>query len=319
MITRNQQLLVKDAFNLDVPEKVICHAFEDDTNPHIPMEDANYVFRRENVRDLLSFLNDPDGDGMFLFGAYGTGKTSIAYQLASRLNWPCQAYTAHSRMEFDDLVGTWKLVNGEMKWLDGALTTAMREGHIFILNEIDRADPGQLAGLHDILEGHPLVIAANGGEVVRMHPNFRFICNGNSNGTGDSTGLHQGVNMLDAAFMDRFRMIQVNYPESEVEAMILENKAPKLPEEIRTKMIELANRIRVLYVGDDSAEQTLTVTLSTRTLCRWAKLTMAFRSAPNALHYALNQALLCRTEPEQRAAIERLAQDVFGELWGAVA
>ncbi|MEK9722454.1 MAG: AAA family ATPase, partial [Rhodospirillaceae bacterium] len=64
-----------------------------------------------------------------------------------------------ARMEFDDLVGQWKLgKGGEMTWVDGPLTQAMRLGHIFILNDADRADPGQLVGLHDILEGRPLLV-----------------------------------------------------------------------------------------------------------------------------------------------------------------
>jgi len=318
MTQRNQNLLIQDTFNIAAPANATVPAFKSVNNPHVPKRDEDYIFRSETLRDILCFLNDPAGDGLFFSGHYGSGKTTLPYQVAARLNWPIQAYTAHSRMEFDDLVGTWKLVNGTMEFLHGPLTVAMREGHIFILNETDRADPGQLAGLHDVLEGHPLIIATNGGEVIPAHENFRFICNGNSVGSGDSTGLYQGVNQLDIAFMDRFRVVEVHYPTAEVEMMILQKKMPDVPEEIRSNMIRVANHIRKLFIGGEEVATPLTITMSTRTLCRWAKLTLAYRFAPNPLSYALHQALLAKAEPEQRIAIEQIAKDVFGETWQQV-
>lgn len=315
MTHRDQAFAVCTTFSLDVPAEVITAGFSDTQNPHVPKRDESYVFRRETLRDILTFLDDPDGDGLYFSGHYGAGKTTLPYQVAARLCWPVQSFTAHSRMEFDDLVGTWKLVNGTMQFLHGPLAVAMREGHLFILNEIDRADPGQLAGLHDVLEGHPLVIATNGGEVIHANRNFRFIANGNSVGSGDSTGLYQGVNQLDIAFMDRFRVVEVDYPTEDIEMMILQKKTPELPEEIRRNMIRVAKQIRKLFIGEVEGASPLTITMSTRALCRWAKLTLVFRNAPNALAYALNQSLLAKAEPEQKIAIEQIAKDVFGSIW----
>jgi cobaltochelatase CobS len=302
-------------FNVQAPAAATVNVFTDDNHFSIPLLDGKYQFRKELLRDVLAFLRDPDGDGFYFFGHYGTGKTSLPYQIAARLNYPVQSYTAHGRMEFDDLVGTWKLVNGTMEFLHGPLAIAMREGHIFILNEIDQADPGQLAGLHDIIEGHPLVIATNGGVVIRAHKDFRFIVNGNSNGTGDSTGLYQGVNQLNIAFMDRFRVVEVGYPSEDIEASILESKSPELPEQIRTNMIAIANKVRRLYIGGEETATPLTITMSTRALCRWAKLAVVFRNAPNSLEYALNQSLLAKAEPEQQIAIIEIAKGVFGKTW----
>ena len=315
MTTRDQAFQIGTTFNLPVPAGHITAGFPDVQNPFVPRIDTSYVFRRETLRDILAFLNEPDGDGLYFTGHYGAGKTTLPYQVASRLHWPVQSFTAHSRMEFDDLVGTWKLVNGAMEFLHGPLAVAMREGHMFIMNEIDRADPGQLAGLHDILEGHPLVIATNGGEVIRAHENFRFLANGNSSGSGDNTGLYQGVQQLDIAFMDRFRVVEVDYPPEDVELSILEKKAPDLPKEIRTKMVSVANQIRKLFIGSDTSDKTLTITMSTRALCRWAKLSLVFKGAPNALEYALNQSLLAKAEPEQKIAILQIVKDVFGSNW----
>ena len=75
----------------------------------------------------------------------------------------------------------------------GALSTAVKEGHILIMDEMDVADPAELAGLYDLLDGAPLVLAQNGGEIIPVHSRFRFVATGNSAGAGDGSGLYQGM------------------------------------------------------------------------------------------------------------------------------
>jgi cobaltochelatase CobS len=87
----------------------------------------------------------------------------------------------------------------------GPLAVAMREGHLLLINEVDLADPAELAGLNDVLEGRPLVITQNGGEIIKPHPMFRVVVTGNSTGSGDASGLYQGVMMQNLAAMDRYR------------------------------------------------------------------------------------------------------------------
>ncbi|WP_140256651.1 AAA family ATPase, partial [Vibrio parahaemolyticus] len=99
-------------------------------------------------------------------GPTGCGKTSLICQVASRLNWPVQQITAHGRLELSDLIGHHTLVNGNMTFVYGPLALAVKHGHLLIINEMDLAEPAELAGLNDILEGAPLVIAQNGGEII---------------------------------------------------------------------------------------------------------------------------------------------------------
>ncbi len=188
-----------------------------------------------------------------------------------------------------------------------------------ILNESDLMDPSELAGLNDIIEGQPLVIAENGGEVIRPYPKFRVFATGNSVGAGDGSGLDQGVLRQNLAFMDRFRVVHVGYPEPAIEKEIIKTQAPKLPDLIVEKMIAVAGEVRRLFVGAKEGGAELTVTMSTRTVVRWAGLSLTFKGAPKVFEYALTQALTARTEPEQREAIHRIAADVFGDYWeGAV-
>lgn len=313
---------VSQVFGLaDIPAKVTALAFADETSPFIPSRSESYVFRKEFLREVLAFLKEPCGDALFVTGPTGSGKTSGVTEIAARLNWPVQQITAHGRMELTDLVGHHALVAdlpGQppvMRFMYGPLAVAMRDGHILLINEVDLMDPAELAGLNDVLEGRPLVIAQNGGEVITPHEMFRVVVTGNSVGSGDPSGLYQGVMMQNAAAMDRYRFTKVDYPDADVEAGILANVAPRIPETIRERMIMIAQQIRRLFVGEDGSSGQISLTMSTRTLVRWAKLSLTFRGAPNALEYALEQALLVRAAREEREAILRIAKDVFGEQW----
>jgi cobaltochelatase CobS len=187
---------------------------------------------------------------------------------------------------------------------------------MLILNESDLVDPAELAGLNDIIEGQPLVIPENGGEVIRPHPMFRVFATGNSAGGGDGSGLYQGVLRQNLAFMDRFRVVYVGYPEPDVENQVIRQAVPSVNDTIIKNMITVAGDIRRLFMGDGTGDEPeLTLTMSTRTLVRWASLSRTFKGAPNVFEYALDQALTARAEPEQREAIHRIAAGVFGDWW----
>ncbi|MCV5276267.1 CbbQ/NirQ/NorQ C-terminal domain-containing protein, partial [Escherichia coli] len=75
---------------------------------------------------------------------------------------------------------------------------------------------------------------------------------------------------------------------------VLERVVPRLPDNIRNGMVRIANEIRKLFMGENGDDGQISITMSTRTLVRWAKLTLQFRGAPNAIEYALQQSLLIR-------------------------
>lgn len=294
------------------------------SSPYVPKANPNYQFRKDHLRALWMFLQSPDGDAFYITGPTGSGKTSLVTEYAARVNWPVQQVTAHGRMEMQDLVGFHTLqsdAEGEtptMRFQYGPLARAMRDGHILLINEVDLMDPSDLAGLNDVLEGRSLVLAANGGEVIHPHPAFRVVVTANSRGQGDMTGLYSGIKAMNVASMDRYRMIEVGYPEYEVEAALLRKVAPVIPEPITAKMVDIANGVRKLFIGGDNEEEaTLSVTMSTRTLLRWAKLaqTLSNFADEKPLSAALRLALLNRCQPEEAEAIERMAKLEFGDYY----
>jgi cobaltochelatase CobS len=316
-----QRFDVATAFGVKAPRGLEIEGYADESHPNVPGVQP-YVFR-PGLNAVLAFLRDAGGDALLLTGPTGAGKTSLIRQVAARLYWPVQEVTCHGRMEFADLLGGFQLMQGETRFVHGPLAIAAREGHLLILNEIDLMDPAELAGLNDSVEGAPLVIAQNGGEVIRPHRKFRVIATGNSAGAGDSTGLYQGVLRQNLAFLDRFRVLRVSYPDPESELSLLDQLVPDLPTEIARKLIVVANEVRRLFLGESGSDPDadmgsggeLTLTLSTRTLVRWARLTVTFKGAPNALAYALDQALTARAASDERTAIHRIAADVLGPLW----
>ncbi|WP_257253221.1 CbbQ/NirQ/NorQ/GpvN family protein [Endozoicomonas sp. SESOKO3] len=312
---------LNETFDLDSNQLILLEGYKECGHPAVPAVQP-YVFDRDRLRKLLAFLDNPEGDGLYLCGPTGCGKTSLVSQAAARLHWPVQMVPVHGRLELDDLLGQKVLDKGSTPFQYGALSIAVKEGHILILDEMDVADPAELAGLYDLLDGAPLVFAQNGGEIIPVHPRFRFVATGNSAGAGDGSGLYQGVLRQSLAWLDRFRVISVDYPDEFTELMILNQVVPGLPVVVREKMVKLANEVRRLFTGDSDGragegESQLSVTLSTRGLVRWARLSLRFQGAPRVFEYALEQALTARVEPAERQAIHRIGHDVFGDLWSS--
>ena len=309
-----QQYSIADTFGISAPAAMTVEGFVPAQNPYVPVKKP-YVFRKDHLRDVLAFLGFPNGDGLYLTGPTGSGKTSLLEQVAARLHWGVHTVTGHGRLELNDLLGQYRLVEGgAMQWVDGPLTLAVRLGHVLLLNEIDAVDPAELIGLNEIVEGKPLTIPQTGA-VITPHPKFRLAATGNSRGSGDQSGLYQGVLRQNLAFLDRFRLMEVAYPKPEDEMKLLAAVVPSMPETVRASMIKVANQIRKVFIGGQDGGGMLSVTLSTRGLVRWASLVATFKSAPNALAYSLDRALTFRAEPAEREAIHRIAKDVFGDDW----
>ena len=285
----------------------------DSATPFVPPSDPNRVFVKDTLREIISFLAKPHGDALYITGPTGSGKTSLVTEVAARFGREVFSVTCNSRFEFQSLVGEFRLeadhpgATPSMKFQKGPLPLAMERGAILLLNEIDLADAGEVAGLNDVLEGRPLVISQNGGEIVLPDPNFRFIATGNSAGGGDETGRYEGVKTMNLAFMDRFRMMTVGYAPAKVEQELLAKAVPYV-KGFAPQMVQLANHIRHTFeVGECS------VTMSTRNLLRWARLAQDYRRAQCPLKEALRLALLSRTPKHEADSINEQCQMIFGQ------
>ena len=283
---------------------------------YTPAIDHDYIFHESSRDVVVWFLNAQEP--LYIFGPTGCGKTTCIKQLAARLNYPVFEVTGHGRLEFADLVGHLTVKNGNMTFEYGPLALAMRYGALLLLNEIDLTSPEIAAGLNSVLDGSPLCIAENGGELIVPHPMFRMVATANTNGGGDDTGLYQGTQRQNLAWLDRFCLCEVGYPAPDVEKALLERQFPVLPKEIRHKLVDYAGEVRKLFMGEadtGNLSGAIEVTLSTRTLLRWAELTVRFQPLAHQgiqpVTYALDRALGFRATRETRAMLHELAQRIF--------
>lgn len=281
-----------------------------------PQINPDYIFH-ETSRDVIVWLIAPPSP-LYVCGPCGSGKSSQINQLAARLNYPVFEVTGHNRLEFQDLAGHHVIQNGDMRFEYGPLALAMKYGGLFLLNELDLLEPSTATGFNSILDGQPLCIPENGGEIIPPHPMFRFAATANTNGGSDETGLYQGTLRMNMALMDRFTVIEVNYPKPDAELSLLEKTAPDLPVNIRTKMVEFANEIRRLFMGEDGNSynsNAIEITFSTRTLLRWADLTIRYQPLAaqgiQPVSYALDRALGFKATRETRAMLHELVQRMF--------
>jgi len=121
---------------------------------------------------------------------------------------------------------------------------------------------------------------------------------------------------MNLALMDRFTVVEMSYPKPEAELQILKKAAPALPESILEKMVELANEVRRLFMGErEGGANSIEITFSTRTLLRWTDLTIRYqplsRQGIQPISHALDRALGFRACKETRAMLHELVQRIF--------
>ena len=306
-----RQFTVAEAFGLQSQAKV---AGFDQPHPNTPPVDGAYLFRRDLLSDVLTWLTDPEAESLMLVGPTAVGKSSMPEQVAARLNLPFNAVTGRERLEFPDLIGQWVMSEQGMTWRDGPLTRAVRNGEIFVLDEFDYIDPGELAGFNGILQGQPLHIPET-DEIVRPAPGFRVIFTGNTAGEGDDSGRYVGTRIQNMALLDRFQIIRVDFPSPDEEREIVRGRVPNIPDQYLEPMIQLAGHVRAAFSGQIEGES-FSRTISTRTLIRWARLCHRYRGVTQKGHdpvsYSLDRAMGFGLDPVQREALHEVLQRCKG-------
>lgn len=277
----------------------------------------NYVFNESMLHHMLSFIDGTSGDALYLYGPSGCGKTSLISQIAARLQWPVVSLTINGRFELADLIGHTSVVNGRVVFVHGPLARAMHYGYILILNEIDLADAAELAGLNDVLEGRSLVVIQNNGEVIPPHPDFRLVVTANTCGSGSRGGYH-GTQLLNAAFLDRFRFIRCDYMSAKEESGLLKKAVPELSDKTIASMVRIAGEIRRSHTEPKANHVYMSVPMSTRALLRWAGLTRAYAFEDNPLKVALLHSFAGRLSDDEREYVLRLVSDVTGDTGDGV-
>lgn len=281
---------------------------------YTPDIDPDYVHRLELLRDMYGFWVSEEV-AMLIIGHSGCGKTSFVEQWHAKLNLPLMVVCAHPRMDISDLIGHYvPTENGGMKFHYGPVALAAIHGYSVLVDEYFVLDPGVATGLNTLLQGGMLIIPET-GEVIRPKRGFRMFMATNPADVGAG---YTGRNTQDAANLDRCYTIQVPYPTpQEEEPLVAKTLLAGGLEESNAKvyaerMVAVANSVRKLYCGTSNAKNALEITLSTRSLKRWASLFLLFSNKEDGLLYALDRAVTNRASPTTAKAIQDFVKTEFG-------
>ncbi|WP_374335299.1 AAA family ATPase [Methyloversatilis sp.] len=269
----------------------------------VPDIDDNYVFDSDNLKNALMALELEYP--LYVWGHAGTGKTTLIEQICARTGRMLLRVQHTVNTEESHIVGQWTARGGETIFELGPLALAMKNGWVYLADEYDFALPSVLSVYQPVLEGKSLVIkeAAGDNRIIRPHPDFRFVATGNTNGSGDETGLYQGTSIQNAANYDRFHMvIEQKYMAPALEKQVLIKQAG-LAEADAEKLVDFASKVRQNY--DD---RKISTPISPRTLIAVAGVGVR----KSSFRAGVNLCFAGKLTRVDREVVDGLAQRIFG-------
>ena len=192
----------------------------------IPEKDANYV-PFGNFSDVKKIIQSKVFYPTFITGLSGNGKTFSVEQACATLNRELIRVNITIETDEDDLIGGFRLVNGETVWHNGPVVEALERGAILLLDEVDLAS-NKILCLQSILEGKGIFLKKI-GTYIQPAAGFNIIATANTKGKGSDDGRFIGTNVLNEAFLERFALtFEQEYPTPKTEQRILEKVAATL-------------------------------------------------------------------------------------------
>lgn len=245
---------VKEAMNAKGEPIPITFIEETKDKDLVPDIDPNYIFDVDILKNALLGLEL--GIPVLTWGHAGTGKSTLWEQIAARTGRPMIRVQHTVNTEESHIVGQWTVKLGEEGKSEtvfelGPLAMAMKNGWLYLADEYDFALPSVLSVYQPVLEGKSLVIkeADNENRIIKPHPNFRIVATGNTNGSGDETGLYQGTSIQNEANYDRFGVtLEARYMKPELETEMLSSQA-KISKDDAKKLVNFGKSIREAYAA----------------------------------------------------------------------
>jgi hypothetical protein len=222
----------------------------------------------------------------FITGLSGNGKTFSVEQACAQLKRELIRVNITIETDEDDLIGGFRLVNGETAWHDGPVIEALKRGAILLLDEIDLAS-NKILCLQSILEGKGVFLKKI-GTFVKPAQGFNVIATANTKGKGSDDGRFIGTNVLNEAFLERFPVtLEQEYPSVSTEQKILNAVANQLEvtdEDFCKRLVDWGDVIRKTFY-DGGIEEII----STRRLVHIIKAYSIFKDKSKAIQICINR------------------------------
>lgn len=252
----------------------------------IPEKDDNFV-SFGNFSDIKKIIQSGLFYPTFITGLSGNGKTFSVEQACAQLKRELIRVNITIETDEDDLIGGFRLIDGETVWHNGPVIEALQRGAILLLDEIDLAS-NKILCLQSILEGNGVFLKKI-GTFVKPTPGFNIFATANTKGKGSDDGRFIGTNVLNEAFLERFCVtFEQKYPSILIENKILLKVSNSLniknPEEFCKFLVDWADVIRKTFYEDGIDE-----IISTRRLIHIIRAYSIFNNKVKAILYCINR------------------------------
>jgi len=251
----------------------------------IPDKDDSFV-PFGNFADLKKIIKSEIFYPVFITGLSGNGKTFSVEQACAYLKRELIRVNITIETDEDDLIGGFRLVNGDTAWHNGPVIEALERGAILLLDEIDLAS-NKILCLQSILEGKGVFLKKI-GRYVKPAPGFNVIATANTKGKGSDDGRFIGTNVLNEAFLERFPVtMEQSYPAPVTEQKILEGVALDLgvqDNDFCKRLVDWADNIRKTFFDGGVDE-----IISTRRLVHIIRAYSIFGNKEKALKSCINR------------------------------
>ena len=250
-----------------------------------PDKDDTFV-KFGNFGDIKKIIQSRIFYPAFITGLSGNGKTFSVEQACAQLKRELIRVNITIETDEDDLIGGFRLVNGETVWHNGPVVEALERGAVLLLDEIDLAS-NKILCLQSILEGKGVFLKKI-GRYVKPSAGFNVVATANTKGKGSDDGRFVGTNVLNEAFLERFPVtFEQSYPAPATEQKILEGIALDLGVEDRDfckRLVDWADIIRKTFY-DGGIEEII----STRRLVHIIRAYSIFQDKAKAIQVCVNR------------------------------
>ena len=185
----------------------------------IPQKDDSFV-KFGNFNDIKKIISSGIFYPTFITGLSGNGKTFSVEQACAQLGRELIRVNITIETDEDDLIGGFRLIDGNTVWHNGPVIEALERGSVLLLDELDLAS-NKILCLQSILEGKGVFLKKI-GRWVSPASGFNVVATANTKGKGSDDGRFIGTNVLNEAFLERFPVtFEQEYPTSAIETKIL--------------------------------------------------------------------------------------------------
>lgn len=259
---------------------------------YVPLVDKNYV-KWGDYKTIEQVIKSRMFYPIFITGLSGNGKTMMVEQSCARNGREMYRVNITCRTDEDDLLGGFRLVDGQTIWFDGPVVKAMKTGAVLLLDEIDLASDDIMC-LQPILEGKGVFLKKI-NKFIEPSEGFQVFATANTKGQGDEHGKFVGTGFLNEAFLERFPVtVEQNYPKKATEIKILtkywkslETETPDDVEDMETLIDQLVTWAGITRTSYNEA--VLSDLITTRRLVFIMKAYSIFGNITKSIELNLNR------------------------------